>query len=126
MLTPADLEESTGFVFLDGEPSATRTNSIEAVCEWQTAETTDHFGTIQLVVSTLNYESMMDAASTLYDVGDIEVAGADRAFADVSGSPVGADIAGLFLQVTYTGSDQDTIAPSMSGLAETAISNLDG
>lgn len=70
MLTPADLEESTGFVFLDGEPSATRTNSIEAVCEWQTAETTDHFGTIQLVVSTLNYETMMDAASTLYDVGE--------------------------------------------------------
>jgi hypothetical protein len=53
LLTPADLEESTGFVFLDGVPSATRTNSIEAVCEWQTEETTDHFGVVQLGVSTL-------------------------------------------------------------------------
>jgi hypothetical protein len=126
LLTPADLEESTGFVFLDGEPSATRTNSIEAVCEWQTAETTDHFGVVQLVASTLNYEIMMDAASTVYDVGDVEIAGADRAFADVSGSPVGADVAGLFLQVTYTGSDQDMIAPATAALAEVAISNLEG
>lgn len=126
LLTPEDLEESTGLVFLDGVPSATRTNSVEAVCEWQTEETTDHFGVVQLVVSSLDYEEMMDAASTVYDVQDIEVAGADRAFADVSGSPVGVDAGGLFLQVTYSGSDQDTIRPAASALAELAISTLGG
>jgi hypothetical protein len=126
LLTPADLEESTGLVFLDGVPSATRTNSIEAVCEWQTEETTDHFGVVQLVVSNLGYEDMMDAASTVYDVESIEVAGADRAFADVSGSPVGVAAAGLFLQVTYSGSDQDSIRPATPALAEVAISNLEG
>jgi hypothetical protein len=67
---------------------------------------------------------MMDAASTVYDIGDSECAGAERAFADAGGSPVGADVAGRFLQVTYTGSDQETIRPATSALAEVAISNL--
>lgn len=124
LLTSADIEAATGIPFGEGTFNADLSSQTVAVCDW--ISNGDEFATAQtlIVAGPEAFDSSKASAADIFTLIDVEIPGAEQAYATEEGSLIAMSLKGYFLQVAFLPSGPGNVLEQTTKLATEAASNL--
>jgi hypothetical protein len=124
LLTAADIEAATGIPCGEGTFNADLSSEAVAICDW--ISNGDEFATAQtlIVAGPEAFDSSKETAADIYTLIDVEIPGAEQAYATEEGSLIAMFLKGYFLQVAFLPSGPGNVLEQTTKLATEAASNL--
>jgi len=115
LLTPDELEATTGLPFADGTYNADLSSEHQSICDWLSSG--DAFATAQVLVSDWPYQPSKEGSASAFTLVDVTVPGATQAYATEEGSLVGMEIDGRYVQVAYIPAGPGNVLDATTQLA---------
>lgn len=123
LLTAADIEAATGLPFGEGTFNTDLSSEFTAVCDWQA--TGAEYATAQVLILAApgSYESNKAGTADVFGIVDVDIPGADAAYASEEGSLIGISLDGGLMQVAYIPPGPGNVLDQTKELATIALAN---
>jgi len=125
LLTSVDIIDATGIEFGEGVYNDDLSGPYQSICDW--TGTGDGFATVQvLVIASDVLETQKASAASVFDLVDVDIPGADAAYATSDGSLLAMRIDGEFVQVAFLVTTGEPVMPQTTTLASVVAANFGG